>query len=359
MAKTQRATNTSYLTEFQRQKILELKSKGKTHAQIAHTIKCTPAAVTYTLQHFKRHRSVKNSPKPGHPVSIPPKILGYLKAALAKHQIKPRATTAACANWIKSHYGLEIRPNTLYRTLQRTPMRTYIVQNKPPLSASNRAKRVTFAKRWEKATRAILDTLVFSDEAKLDGLPHPGKEVVWDKPNTPLHEGRTRVKVSSKVPSVNIWAAITRRGVLAYTVFEGILNSAGYMKILQENLLPAAHKQFGTSKRWVYQQDNAPIHTAKKIKAMFGTKPWAKTDIMEWPPYSPDLNLIENFWVHLRRKIAALKPNGVSNIKNATMEVIDQLNEEEDETHYFRNLFNSFPTRCKEALAADGFSTKH
>ncbi len=154
MAKTQRATNKSYLKEFQRQKILMLKSKGKTHAQIARTIKCSPSTVTYTLQHYKRHRSVENSPKPGRQTSIPPKILGYLKAALVKHQIKPLATTTACVNWLKSHFGLEINYNTLYGALQRTHLRTFIVKNKPP----TRAKR--------------------------DGRPHPGKEVVWDKPNT-------------------------------------------------------------------------------------------------------------------------------------------------------------------------------
>jgi transposase len=40
-------------------------------------------------------------------------------------------------------------------------------------------------------------------------------------------------------------------------------------------------------------QDNASIHTAKKVKDWFMGNGIITTD---WPPYSPDLNPIEHAW---------------------------------------------------------------
>ena len=44
---------------------------------------------------------------------------------------------------------------------------------------------------------------------------------------------------------------------------------------------------------WTFQHDNAPIHTARAVKQ------W----LSEWPPYSTDLNIIENVWGLLSRKV--------------------------------------------------------
>ena len=43
----------------------------------------------------------------------------------------------------------------------------------------------------------------------------------------------------------------------------------------------------------VFQQDNAPTHKAPIIRNFFGENEW---EVLDWPPYSPDLNIIENLW---------------------------------------------------------------
>ena len=42
-----------------------------------------------------------------------------------------------------------------------------------------------------------------------------------------------------------------------------------------------------------FMHDNAPIHTAAFVKEYLGTH---GIEHMVWPPYSPDLNPIENIW---------------------------------------------------------------
>ncbi len=43
----------------------------------------------------------------------------------------------------------------------------------------------------------------------------------------------------------------------------------------------------------VFIQDNASLHTTQKVKHFFAEQKVRYTD---WPPYSPDLNPIENTW---------------------------------------------------------------
>lgn len=47
------------------------------------------------------------------------------------------------------------------------------------------------------------------------------------------------------------------------------------------------------SNRDIFMQDNAPVHTAHIIRNLLRE---LGLEIMEWPPYSPDLNPIENIW---------------------------------------------------------------
>ncbi|KAM3066480.1 hypothetical protein ACMFMG_012227 [Clarireedia jacksonii] len=55
----------------------------------------------------------------------------------------------------------------------------------------------------------------------------------------------------------------------------------------------------------VFMQDNAPIHNARKVRQWFAD--WA-IPVIEWPPYSPDLNPIEHIWWHLKNWVLKLHP---------------------------------------------------
>ena len=52
-------------------------------------------------------------------------------------------------------------------------------------------------------------------------------------------------------------------------------------------------------------QDNASIHTAHKVKAWFKE---LCIPVADWPPFSPDLNPIEQLWPHLECMVLQMHP---------------------------------------------------
>ncbi|PHH69681.1 hypothetical protein CDD80_6567 [Ophiocordyceps camponoti-rufipedis] len=109
----------------------------------------------------------------------------------------------------------------------------------------------------------------------------------------------------------------------------------------------------------IFQQDNAPVHQSALVQT------WLRefalengVQLRDWPPYSPDLNPIENAWKIVKDKVVANHPDllmyGCNN--EAKQRLCEAAVEEWEaiEDGVLEKLVESMPRRCAAVVAAGG-----
>ena len=128
-------------------------------------------------------------------------------------------------------------------------------------------------------------------------------------------------------------------------------SSQSYLKLI-EDYLPAIWES-----GMEFMQDNAPIHTAHIIKNWFDEH---GIPLVDWPPYSPDLNHIEHAWAKLKERIYMLYPNLelFSGTKEQLKEQFYKAMEDAWESlgqEFFNGLVMSMENRVNAVLEAEGW----
>lgn len=96
----------------------------------------------------------------------------------------------------------------------------------------------------------------------------------------------------------------------------------------------------------IFIQDNAPIYTSHLIREYFTEMSFA---VLDWPPYSPDLNPIKNLWKLLKERICAKDLSlAIAPKNNASLDRLRRLAEEvwdEMDQGLINDLIDSIPRR--------------
>uniref|UniRef100_A0A8C4THD9 Tc1-like transposase DDE domain-containing protein n=1 Tax=Erpetoichthys calabaricus TaxID=27687 RepID=A0A8C4THD9_ERPCA len=120
--------------------------------------------------------------------------------------------------------------------------------------------------------------------------------------------------------------------------------------ILDENLLQSA-LDLRLGRRFIFQQDNDPKHTAKISKEWLQDN---SVNVLEWPSQSPDLNLIEQLWRDLKMAVHRRFPSNLMELERCCKEEWAKLAKDR-----CAKLVASYSTRLEAGIAAKGASTKY
>jgi len=110
----------------------------------------------------------------------------------------------------------------------------------------------------------------------------------------------------------------------------------------------------------IFMQDNASIYIARLVRNWFEEM---AIQLVDWPPYSPDMNPIENLWKMLKAKIIELHPELIFMKDNDTtrQHLIDAAEEAWEllEEELLNKLALGMQNRIDALKAAGGWYTKY
>ena len=112
----------------------------------------------------------------------------------------------------------------------------------------------------------------------------------------------------SKPKNTTILSSIQLNGSLHYTTFSGGTTVEKFKQYLENGLLPYLNPDS------VLVMDNMKSHHAKAIKQLLEK---AKVRYVFLPPYSPDLNSIENLWSKVKALLRKFKARTLETLPDA------------------------------------------
>ena len=149
--------------------------------------------------------------------------------------------------------------------------------------------------------------LYYVDECGIDQYLY--REWAYSPIGVPV-EGKMRGK---KFERTNIVAAKCGKKIVAPMTYDGTTDGALFECWFEKMLLKSIPKYS------VIILDNAAFHRKAKLYALAEK---AACEVLFLPPYSPDLNPIENFWAWLKRKLRKILPD-YDNFDNALMDCFE------------------------------------
>jgi hypothetical protein len=223
--------------------------------------------------------------------------------------------------------------------------------HKKKFSEEEKQKRLTFANKYKDWTVEQWMKVIFSDEKIFWGEGFMGRVYV----RRPVGEALNPEYCVDQNPhpvKVNVWGCLCGKGLGYMYIFNEKLNAKLLQEILGTHLLDSAklHYDIIHAEGWWFLQDNDPKHKSGLIQAWLFNHGIQCIDLS---PYSPDLNITENVWNDMARRVEQRPAS--------TMEALQDIVAEEwaaTSIEFIQTLVSSMPARCQAVIEANGDHTK-
>ena len=310
---------------------------------IAAKIPCGVKSVNHWIKRYIESGTVENKPRSGRPrltnenVDINIVVEGVIEKFIVPKQIK-------------ADLDLDVSDRTVRRRLDEAGISGRVSRKTYPFSEVHIRKRLSFGNGYRNWTVDQWATVLFSDETHVEMGEH-GQ--IWVQ--RPIGAAFDYQYMSHKVPHpdrVFIWGCFCKAGVGCIAIFQHKLNATYMKKILVKNLFRSAKLYFPEpTDHWWFLQDNDPKHKSRLVQNWLFSK---GVRCIDFPPYSPDMNPIENLWYDLKKRVGARNGRTVD-------ELIQHIEHEWEatDTDFLVSLVESMPDRCQAVIDKQGHMTDY
>ncbi|QRW10240.1 Transposable element Tcb2 transposase [Ceratobasidium sp. AG-Ba] len=195
-------------------------------------------------------------------------------------------------------------------------------------------------------------TVIFSDTSKFNVFGSDGNRKCWQKRGKGLNPHYTQKKVPPGGDSVMVWGCVIQHGVSKLHRISIRMTSAGYIKVLAEELLGTLHDHHISLHSIYFQHDRDRKQWTKLVEDFLEEH---HVGSLPWPASSPNMNIIENLWDQLDCQVHACVPKAIT-----ANELWCNLQDEwyGMDQKYIDHLYQSLPTRVQKLLDTKGGNTE-
>jgi transposase len=339
------ASSHSHLSVEQRWAIVILHKEGHDASTVARKIPCDLRSVRHWLSHYEQHHSVEDEPRSGRPRMTDEAT----DTAIAFVAHVEKFTTP---NRLKRKLQLNVSSRTIDRRLQGAGLFGRVARHRKKLTEEDISKRLSFAEGYAHMTKEDWMRVMFADEKIVKGAGFSGQ--VWvRRPKGEADNPDYSVDKQPHPVKLHVWGCFCGRGLGYLYIFNENMDGKLLKRILGTHLKESAELHFEQDppEPWWLLQDNDPKHKSVLVQTWLFNN---GISLLDFPPYSPDLNPIENLWNDLARRVEERAPE--------TWEELQDVIAEEwaaTEPSFLRKLASSMPKRCQAVIEAKGQHTKY
>lgn len=236
--------------------------------------------------------------------------------------------------------------STVLRDLHKQGFRCRVRKRVPVNDPAVHVKRLTFAREMLSKPSNYLKRIIFSDEHVMSTNDHSHRQQWVRKNDRVLPRERKRVQ---NVPRIAVWGAIGAEFKGPLVVFPSQDRENNPFRLTAETYvrrcLSAVAASVVQNKR-ILQHDGARPHVAASVGLYTNRK---NLEVLKnWPPYSPDLNPIEELWSHMNSKVAQMHPTTQAELVECANKV--WISFTQSEINQFATSFEHKLQRCRDKL---------
>ncbi len=275
--------------------VISLHKKGKGYKKISKALLISQNTVAKVVQTFKKNWTATISQRrPGRPRKLTPRQERLLMRRVEENR---HASSLQLSKEVESQTGVTISRDTIRRTLQRNGMPGCCPRKKPLLKPRHKKAHLEFARARADKDEDYWDSILWSDETKINVFGTDGFKTVWRRKGEEYKEKCMVPTVKHGGGSVLMWGCMSAAGVELHFI-DGIMNSQMYCSILKEKMLPSLR---ALGRRALFQHDNDPKHTAKATVGFLKKNRVKVIQSVSWsePNRTPMGNSEETSWASL------------------------------------------------------------
>lgn len=190
--------------------------------------------------------------------------------------------------------------------------------------------RMEFCRKMLSDDGKLIYRTFFSDEMGIQ-LNEAHKTRVWQLPNEKI-----RKKTAAEYVKLDCWGAISAQGATSLDIYKGGMSGDRYRKVVKRH--KAEMEALYPDGEFYFLQDS---HSAHRMNEEWIIKQ-SKLNLVKLPRRSPDLNIIENIWIALKKRVKSESPANEKELRESMLKHWEELTRVEVLQSYLEGLHGKY-----------------